>query len=84
MIPVNFAEEPIHVKHAELKRVSSYSMYRSYCPKCKDGMLLVNRDQDTFELAAEDRCVSCGQPVIYDDIEEMRGRERCGTKSTRF
>lgn len=67
-------EPPIHVKHADLVRIGD-SMYRSKCPVCSDGHLLVNRDQVTMDLLAADRCVLCGQLFIYDDIEEMRERE---------
>jgi len=68
-------EEPIHVKHADLTRSEADSMFKSECPVC-DGMLLVARDQRTFELRAEDRCILCGQRFVYDDIEELRKKER--------
>lgn len=66
--------EPIHVKHADLAR-SDDSMYRSTCPSCGDGMLMVARDHQTFLLLAEDRCILCGQTFVYDDIDKMRERE---------
>ena len=67
---------PLHVKHAELLRALYDSPFKRGCPSCDDGMLLVMRDQKTFELLAEDRCVLCGQRFIYDDIEEMRKGEK--------
>jgi len=66
---------PLHVKHAELLRASYDSPYKRVCPSCDDGLLLVMRDQKTFELLAEDCCVLCAQRFIYDDIEEMRQKE---------
>jgi predicted RNA-binding Zn-ribbon protein involved in translation (DUF1610 family) len=69
-------DPPKHVKHAELVSLSYDSIYKKVCPACDDGMLLVTRNQKTLELSAEDRCILCGQQFIYDDIEEMRKRER--------
>jgi hypothetical protein len=59
----------LHVRHSELRRVSEGSSYRSECPACSDGLLLVRRDDKTFVLLREDMCVSCGQIVVYDDQE---------------
>ena len=66
---------PIQVKHSELDRDSSNSIYRSECPVCKIGILLVRRDDDSFVLKAEDRCILCGQKFVYDDIDEMRKKD---------
>lgn len=64
--------EPIEVYHADLKRASDESPYRSKCPVAGcDGVLLVSRDH-TFDLKAHDCCISCAQPVIYLDIKRMR------------
>jgi len=73
--PKLFDAKPIHITHSKLERADDESAYRSRCPGCKDGLLLVMRDQKTMQLQAEDRCVSCGQLFIYDDIEEMRAAE---------
>jgi hypothetical protein len=76
MMPPNFEKDPIHVKHSELTRLSDASLYRVECPVCDDGILLVMREQEPpFKLQGLDRCVSCGQAFIYDDIDKMRGRE---------
>lgn len=75
MVMAHVDNPPLHVKHAELLRTSYDSIYKTVCPACDDGLLLVARDQKTFELLADDRCVLCGQRVIYDDIEEMRQKE---------
>ena len=69
-LPPNYSAAPIHVKHAELER-SDESPYRSVCPACKEGVLLVGRD-DEMKLMAVDNCILCGQTFVYDDIEEMR------------
>jgi len=66
---------PIHVKHSELGRTASNSAYRSECPMCEVGLLLVMRDDETFKLKAEDRCLLCGQKFVYDDIDEMREKD---------
>jgi hypothetical protein len=61
----NATKDPIRVAHASLERWSD-SAYKSKCPACKDGLLLIYRDVD-FKLVRLDRCVSCGQQVYYTD-----------------
>ncbi len=68
----NFRNQPLHVRHAELVRASENNLFRSLCPVCETGTLLVQRDQATLALLAGDNCISCGQPVIYDDIDDLR------------
>lgn len=68
----NIFMKPIEVKHANLERVSDNSIFRSICPVCAEGTLLVGRDQTTFKLVAEDNCILCGQHFIYTDINELR------------
>lgn len=70
----NVDKEPIHIKHSELKRVGD-SIFRSECPACKEGVLLVARDNDTLVLEEIDRCLLCGQIFIYNDISEMRDND---------
>ncbi len=65
--PFNLHAAPLHVRHADLKRFSADSDYRSLCPKCETGILLVNRDQATFRLIRYDRCTQCAQTFIYED-----------------
>lgn len=65
---INFDNEPIFLKHSDLERASDNSIYRSNCPVCKVGVLLVMRDQSTLEISQIDRCVLCGQMIIYTDI----------------
>lgn len=66
----NLNKEPIFVRHADLERTSTSddSEYKSNCPVCKVGVLLVMRDQSTLEIIQKDYCVLCGQHVIYTDI----------------
>ncbi len=64
---INANKEPIEVKHADLER-SGESAYRSVCPSCKAGYLLVKRDQTTFEILSEDNCILCGQQFVYMDL----------------
>ena len=64
----NWSAEPIPVRHSDLERHGE-SPYRSICPKCGTGILLLARDLKTFRLLAEDRCISCAQPVYYLDKE---------------
>ena len=66
---INFFQEPIHVNHADLERMGD-SIFKSVCPKCKDGVLLVNRDQRTLGIVKKDRCILCAQSFIYDDFKE--------------
>jgi hypothetical protein len=68
----NSNNAPIKVKHADLTRASADSPFKSKCPACPTGLLLVYRDPKTWELEAVDRCVSCGQLFIYDDIDCLR------------
>jgi len=71
----NITKPPIQVRHADLERSNNESMYRSKCPACPDGYLLVQRSPITLQLEAGDWCIACGQRFIYEDIEEMRARE---------
>lgn len=64
----------IEISHMELLRYGD-SMYKSICPTCKMGLLLVGRDQETLILQEYDRCILCGQRVRYTDIKYLRKRE---------
>lgn len=48
--------------------------YRSTCPECKVGLLLIYRDPNTMELLELDRCILCGQQFRYTDIDKLNGR----------
>lgn len=60
------------VEWAKLKPVSEHSVFRSECPSCEGGILPVQRDRVTLELLEHDRCLLCGRPVRYSDIETIR------------
>jgi hypothetical protein len=64
----------INVYHSCLKRADN-SRYRSLCPVCQHGTLLMVRDQVSMVLEEYDRCVLCGQQFRYMDIERLRDRE---------
>ena len=67
---------PIYeVPHTALSRYGD-SMYKSICPSCRIGLLLVNRDKDTFELQEYDRCLLCGQQIRYTDIQDLRKKDK--------
>jgi NAD-dependent dihydropyrimidine dehydrogenase PreA subunit len=63
----NFEKEPIFVYHEDLIRCGD-SAFKSNCPMCEDGVLLIQRDTTTFNLKKEDNCISCGRRFIYGDI----------------
>ena len=63
----NVDKEPLRVLHSGLKRISSESSFRSECPTCKSGFLLVGRDRNNFNLLRNDSCILCGQRVVYLD-----------------
>ena len=54
------------VCHANLKRFDE-GEYKSECPVCKHGVLLVSRDQQTLRLTRYDFCVFCAQRFKYID-----------------
>jgi hypothetical protein len=64
-----YIREPVlRVKHKELRRFSAMSEYKSTCPKCLDGILMMQRDINTYELLSKDRCILCGQEFEYTDL----------------
>ena len=65
----------IEVKHSELERASEESLYRSVCPVCKHGYLMVGRNPKDMSLMAEDYCIWCAQRFRYLDIDNMNRRE---------
>ena len=65
----NAKNKPIEVRHQDLEPDSDESLFRSECPICSRGVLLVRRDQKTFHLSSWDNCISCGQQFIYTDFE---------------
>lgn len=75
----NYHKPELVVKHANLIRCdASNNYYKSNCPVCGDGILLVQRNQTTFILMEKDICILCGQHFRYSDIAEMQDREMMG------
>lgn len=68
----NIGKPSLEVRHADLQRSCEESIYRSKCPVCPEGVLLVRRHHRTARLEKEDRCVFCGQAFIYLDIDKLR------------
>lgn len=72
----NINRPPLEVRHAKLRRADD-GVHKSMCPACVEGLLLMHRDPASHKLKREDRCVSCGQRVIYIDlIEDVELRTR--------
>jgi len=71
---MNITKPVIEVNHKDLERCGN-SLFKSTCPVCEEGLLLVGRDQDTFILQEYDHCILCGQHYKYMDIQELRKAE---------
>jgi len=64
----NHAKPVQKVTHAELRQVFSDSPFRTWCPTCEKGLLLVNRfSMEDPRISALDRCTLCGQQFWYTD-----------------
>lgn len=75
MAMCNSQREPIKVFHKNLKPVEE-SAFKTKCPCCEHGVLLMYRQSSPpYTLRAEDWCIVCGMPFIYQDIEVLRARE---------
>lgn len=57
--------QPKSVSHSDLKRFGDGD-YKSECPDCDKGILLVRRNDD-FTLSRLDTCLSCGKSFLYTD-----------------
>lgn len=78
---INLMKKPREVRHSSLKRAGE-SEFRSICPACKKGILLVFRGDDGV-LLKRDMCVLCGQIYHYTDILAMRKKDLVrGRKAT--
>jgi ssDNA-binding Zn-finger/Zn-ribbon topoisomerase 1 len=65
----NFKLPAIKVRHKRLKRYNKESLYKSKCPKCKEGVLLMRRNL-SGRLLRNDNCINCGRRFIYIDLKE--------------
>lgn len=64
----------VRVNHASLERTDpDLSVFRSNCPKCDHGMLLMRRNRETFAIQRDDRCTLCGQAFRYTDCTPPGG-----------
>lgn len=82
----NIDKPPRRVIHASLTRVNDDSPFRSWCPICDEGILLVRQgfvdegnnwhdlppdDKVAIKRSRADRCTLCGQVFWYtDDVIE--------------
>jgi hypothetical protein len=65
----NLKKPLIEVLHADLERVSEGSYYKSWCPSCEKGVLLLSRPQPLYVFALDrlGRCTLCGQGFWFTD-----------------
>jgi hypothetical protein len=63
----NLRKLPIEVEHSRLERLDEESIYKSWCPECRSGVLLVSRPLGIYKLNRAERCTLCGQPFWYTD-----------------
>jgi len=63
--PPNLEAPVKRVHHSNLTRFNEDSVYKSACPSCDNGLLLIRREGGI--LQRYDMCVSCGQRVYYLD-----------------
>jgi len=71
-VGINLEKLPLFVKHQDLERLSENSPFRSKCPTCKNGLLMMERDFETYKLKNTDRCLLCGQRYVYYDIDNQK------------
>lgn len=61
-----------------IKKINFYDLthfggsFKSECPECGEGLLLVARDLESGELLPQDRCTLCAQAFEYADFKEMK------------
>jgi len=68
----NYRRPPVSVRWSELERAGEESAFRSECPVCDQGLLLIKRTPDHEHFSCYDNCTSCGQVFVYED-EEILG-----------
>ncbi len=61
----NVLNLPEPIEHRQLERLDENSVFKSKCPTCKHGALLMNRDATTLKLIRTDNCILCGQKFLY-------------------
>lgn len=63
----NITKPWVRLRHSSLKRMNNTSPFRSWCPICDQGVMLVQREG--AHLLRVDHCTMCGQRFIYEDDE---------------
>lgn len=63
----NAGKDALRVRHSEMERYDSESIFKTSCPVCKEGVLLVRRRKGYVGVLSEDNCVLCGQKFVYLD-----------------
>jgi len=67
-LPANYNQPVKRVFHHMLDREGS-SQTKSVCPVCKEGVLLMRRDNRGL-LMPEDTCMLCAQQFYYVDVAD--------------
>jgi DNA-directed RNA polymerase subunit RPC12/RpoP len=68
LVGINIQSPIMQIKHADIKRAEDDSQYKSVCPQCNEGVLMMLRNPETFKLRNIDNCFLCGQRFEYTDI----------------
>jgi hypothetical protein len=75
LMGINIDKPIIKVRHSFLLRTGTESLYRSQCPVCELGAMLVGRDTVGGNLVSKDRCILCAQEFEYVDIDEVEEQD---------
>lgn len=70
----NLNKPTIKIEHSKLERYDEDSAYKSKCPACNNGILLIHRDDKSFSIQRNDMCTNCGQKFYYTD-QEINGEK---------
>ena len=63
----NLKNPVMSVRHADLERISDQEVFKSFCPVCDQGVVLVARDMKNGCLSRYEHCTLCGQHFFYTD-----------------
>ncbi len=64
----NSGRPVISVRHSRLVRYGD-SRYKSTCPACREGLLMMQRMGPGVRLSRHDTCTLCCQRVFYTDVD---------------
>lgn len=79
----NIHAPPIEVMHEGLRRLDDESSYKSCCPVCAKGVMLLSRSLASRTLQRFERCTLCGQAFWYMD-ESVNGETFDPNQPTRI